>query len=327
MRRLTKTRIGLGIVALALVPAVGVPQTATHRRPVLGYVAESNAESNRLAAFTKRLKELGYMEGRNLTIEFRLADQPTDYPTLMAGLVADRVDIILAGNAAAAIAAKQATRTIPIVMAAVNDPVGLAVVNSLDRPGSNITGTTIFAPQLVAERLQILNQVVRGLNRASMILNGANPNNAAQFQRLKSAAQPLGIEVQPLTVRSSQDISSAFSSARAFGAQALFEAVDNFINSQRLILAKLAAQNHLPAIYSDREYVLAGGLMSLGPGHLEGYRLSADYVDKILRGTDPAELPVTGPTQFSFSVSRSALSDLGLTLPKSVNARVNEWLP
>lgn len=320
-------RAAIALLGLALVGAVAVPQRATQKKPVLGLVAESNADSERLAIFRERLKELGYIEDQNITIEFRLADQPSDYSRLMAALVAEPVDIVIAGNAAAALAAHKATRTIPIVMAAVNDPLGLGVVSSLDHPGSNITGTTNFAPQLIGDRLKILNQVVPGLSKVSMILNGANPNNAAQFQRLKSAVEALGIEAQALIVRTSEDIPGAFSSAHAFGTKGLFEAVDNFINSQRFTIAKLASQDHLPVIYSDREYVLAGGLMSLGPGHLEAYRLAAEYVDKILRGANPGDLPVAGPTQVSFSVSRTALTDLGLTLPQGVSVRVNEWLP
>ncbi len=320
-------RMGRVYLALALLSPFGVPPYASEAKPVLGYVADSNANPERLAAFRQGLKGLGYIEGRNLTIEFRLAKQQSDYPRLMADLVAEPVDIILAGNAAAAIAAAHATHAIPIVMAAVNDPVGLGLVKSLRRPGTNLTGTTNYAPHLIGERLQILNKIVPGLGRVSMILNGANPNNPAQFELLKSAAQTLSIEVQPLSVRAPEDIPGAFSSASAFGAKGLLDCVDNFITTQRFTITRLADRDHLAAIYTDREFVLAGGLMSLGPGHLEGYRRAAEYVDLILRGANPADLPVATPTQFTFTVSRSALNNAGLTLPSEIRARVDEWLP
>lgn len=318
---------GAAIVWLAILSRFGIPSDASQAKAVLGYVADSNANPERLAAFRQGLKELGYIEGQNLTIEFRLAKQQSDYPRLMTDLVAKPVDIILAGNAAAALAAVRSTHSIPIVMAAVNDPVGLGLVKSLSHPGTNVTGTTNYAPQLIGERLQILKKVVPNLGRVSMICNGANPNNPVQLQLLESAAQALNIQVQPHTVRTPEDIPGAFSSALAHGAKGLFECVDNFISTQRFTFATLAVQNHLPAIYTDREFVLAGGLMSLGPGHLEGYRRAAEYVDLILRGANAADLPVATPTRFTFTVSRSALKNIGLTLPSEIKARVDEWLP
>jgi len=234
--------------------------------------------------------------------------------------------MILAANVAAAVAAAKATTTIPVVMLAVFDPVGVGLVKSLGRPGTNVTGTTMYAPQLIGDRLRILKSIVPNLNKVAMVLNGNNANNAAQFELLSSEAHGLGIEVQPLDIRKPEDVEAAFDKALAFGAKALVNAVDSFVNSQRFALAAGATKHKLPVMYSDVEYVMAGGLLALGPGHYEGYFGAAKYVDKILHGAAPADLPIAGPTQFTFSASRTALGKLGLSLPAALAARVNEWI-
>ncbi|PYV94201.1 MAG: hypothetical protein DMG89_26020 [Acidobacteria bacterium] len=218
-------------------------------------------------------------------------------------------------------------RSIPIVLAAVNDPVGLGVVDSLEHTGRNVTGTTIYAPHLIGERLRILKGIIPTLDRVSMFMNGNNPNNPAQVALLTSAAKDLGIQVQSLDIRTPADVAPAVDKAIDSGAKGFFHCVDSFINSQRFTIAKLAAQKKRPTIYTDREYVLAGGLMALGVGHLEGYYRAAEYVDKILRGANPADLSVALPTKLIFSVSRSALQSMDLTLPKEISDRVTEWLP
>ena len=182
-------------------------------------------------------------------------------------------------------------------MSAVNDPVGLGLVKSLEHPGTNVTGTTICAPQLIGERLRILRRLVPNLDKVSMVLNGNNANNAAQFDFVRSEACSLGIEVQALDIRKPEDVELAFDKAITFGAKALVNGVDSFINSRRFALATGAAKHKLPIIYTDVEYVLAGGLMALGPGHHEGYYGAARYVDKILRGANPADLPGWRPDQ------------------------------
>jgi putative tryptophan/tyrosine transport system substrate-binding protein len=189
-----------------------------------------------------------------------------------------------------------------------------------------VTGTTIYAPHLIAERLRIMKQIVADLDKVSMLTNGNNPNNQAQFVLLNAECHALAIEVQQLDVRKPTDVEPELANARSYGAKGLFNAVDSFINSQRSAIAKLAAHYKLPMIYSDREYVLAGGLMSLGPGHQEGYYDAAKYVDLILRGADPAELAVAPTKSTEFSISRGALERIGLTLPKNVIERVDEWL-
>jgi putative ABC transport system substrate-binding protein len=184
----------------------------------------------------------------------------------------------------------------------------------------------MYAPQSIGERLRILKSMIPGLDKIAVVMNGNNANNAAQVERIRSDARALGIDVVALDIRRPEDVEPNFDRAAASGVKAFVNAVDSFINSRRFALAAEAEKRNLPAIYTDVEYVLAGGLMALGPGHFEGYHGAAKYVDKILRGANPADLPVSGATQFTLSVRRPALAKLGLTLPPDVSARVNDWI-
>jgi putative tryptophan/tyrosine transport system substrate-binding protein len=318
------TRQAVCLVLFALSPIVD--SALAQSTPTLGYAAARNADPERLVAFKKGLIDLGYVEGKSIRIEYREGILDADYHRVMAEFVDHKVKIILAANAPAAIAAAAATTSTPIVMLAVNDPVGLGLVKSLDRPGTNVTGTTMYAPQLIGERLQILKSMIPSLDKIAMVMNGNNANNAAQVERVRLEARGLGIEVMALDIRNPEDVKPAFDRAVAFGAKAFVNGVDSFINSRRFAFATEAERRKLPAIYTDVEYVTAGGLMSLGPGHLEGYYGAAKYVGEILQGADPATLPVAGATQFTLSVRRSSLAKLGLTLPPDIAARVNDWL-
>jgi putative ABC transport system substrate-binding protein len=315
-----------GMLGLALLAAIQVTDSAAQTTPVMGYVAAKNANPKRLEVFKQGMTQLGYVEGKNIRIEYREAVLDAEYGGAVGELVNLKVDIILAANVAATVAAAKATRSIPIVMLAVFDPVGIGVVKSLERPGTNVTGTTMYAPQLIGERLRILKRIVPNLDKVAMALNGNNVNNVAQFELLRLEGQKLGIEVQSLDIRKPEDVDAAFDKALAFGAKALLNAVDTFINSRRFALAAGAAKHRLPFVYSDVEYVLASGLMALGPGHYEGYFGAAKYVDQILRGANPGDLPIAGPTQFTMSVNRTALTKLGLSLPAELSARVDEWI-
>jgi putative ABC transport system substrate-binding protein len=301
-------------------------EATTQSVPILGYAANTNTDSKRLDAFKQGLTELGYSEGKNIRIDYREGVLDADYQRLMTEFAAAKVKIILAANAPAAVAAKRVTSTIPIVLLAVNDPVGLGLVKSLERPGTNVTGTTMYAPQLIGERLRILKRIIPNLDKIAMVINGDNPNNSSQVERVRSEARGLRIEVLALDLRKPEEIEPAFDRAIAFGAKAFVNGVDSFINSQRFALAAQAEKHKLPAIYTDTEYVAAGGLMALGPGHLDGYHGAAKYVDRILRGANPAGLPIVSSTQFTFTVRRSALTKLGLALPPDLTARVNEWI-
>jgi putative ABC transport system substrate-binding protein len=314
------------VLGMALLLGFPASPSIAQPLPILAYVAAKNANPKRLEAFRQGLTELGYTEGKNIRIDYREAVLDGEYQSVMAELVTSKVDIILAANVAAAIAAAKATSSIPIVMLAVNDPAGLGLVKSIEHPGTNVTGTTMYAPQLIGERLKILTRLVPNIDKISVVLNGNNPNNASQLELIRSNARGWGIEVQALDIRKPEDVERAFDNVVTFGAKAFVNAVDSFVNSQRFALAAGAAKHKLIAIYSDEEYVSAGGLMALGPGHNEGYFGAAAYVDKILRGANPSDLPVAGPTHFTFSVSRSALGKLGLSLPTDVSALVNDWL-
>jgi putative ABC transport system substrate-binding protein len=314
-----------GLLGLALL-SIHLGWASAEPTPVLAYVAAKNANPKRLDILKKGLAELGYAEGRNVRIEYREAVLDSEYRAVMAELLDRKVDVILAANVAATRAAAQATRTVPIVMLAVFDPVGIGVVKSLDRPGTNVTGTTMYAPQLIGERLRILARLVPRLDKVAMALNGQNPNNAAQFALLRSEAQKLGVAVEQLDIRKPEDVDAAFAKALAFGAQGLVNAVDTFINSRRFALAAGAAKHRLPFVFSDVEYVMAGGLIALGPGHYEGYYGAAKYVDKILHGANPADLPIAGPTEFTMSANRTALKQLDVSLPSDLAGRIEEWL-
>jgi putative ABC transport system substrate-binding protein len=315
-----------GMLGLAVLAVGQISETAAQTLPIMGYVAAKNADPKRLEVFKQALAELGYIEGKNIRIEYREAVLDAEYHGVMADLVDRKVDMILAANVAATRAAAEATKTIPIVMLAVFDPVGIGVVKSLERPGTNVTGTTTYAPQLIGEHLRLLKRIVPNLDKVAMALNGNNANNVAQFELLRSEALKVGVEVQSLDIRKPEDVDAAFDKALAFGAKGLVNAVDTFINSRRFVLAAGAVKYKLPFVYSDVEYVMAGGLMALGPGHYEGYHDAAGYVDKILRGANPADLPIAGPTQFTMSANRAAFDKLGLSLPSDLAARVNEWI-
>jgi putative ABC transport system substrate-binding protein len=314
------------MLGLALLTILQATEVNAQTVPVMGYVAAKGANPKRLEIFKKGLAELGYVEGKNIRIECREAVLDADYDGVMADLVDQKVDIILAANVAATRAAAKVTKTTPIVMLAVFDPVGIGVIKSLERPGTNVTGTTMYASRLIGERLRILKRIVPNLDKVAMALNGNNANNAAQFELLRSEAQKLDIGVESLDIRKPEDVDAAFERASAFGAKGLVNGVDTFINSQRVALAAGAEKYKLPFVYSDVEYVMAGGLMALGPGHYEGYYAAAKYVDRILHGANPADLPIAGPTQFTMSANRTTLKKLGLSLPSDLAARVNEWI-
>ena len=184
----------------------------------------------------------------------------------------------------------------------------------------------MYAPQLIGQRLRMLKDIVPGLDRVAMALNGNNANNAAQFALLRSEAVTMGIEVLSLDIRKPDDVEAAFDKAVVFGAKGLVNAVDSFINSRRFALAAGAAKHRLPSVFSDVEYVQAGGLMAFGPGHYEGYYGAARYVDKILHGASPSALAIAGPTEFTLSANRSTLGKLGVSLPPDLSARVTEWI-
>jgi len=319
---------GLTLGTLGLPRAAEAQQAAKLAR--LGYLGNSQAANPHLReAFVQELRELGYVEGRNLVIETRFAEGKLErFPALAAELVALKVDVIFAGGGTlSALAAKQATRTLPIVFAAVVDPIASGVVTSLARPGGNITGLSNLAPELVGKGLELLTQAVPGLTRVAVLWHPGGLGERTEQDQLKAAevaARALGVRLQVVEARGPADIDRAFSEMTRARAGALTVLGSTMFNNERRRLADLAAKNRLPAVYPLREFVDAGGLMAYGANFADLFRRAATYVDKILKGTKPADLPVEQPTKFELVINLKTAKALGLTIPQSVLGRADE---
>src|SRR2546422_4843585 len=265
--------------------------------PRVGYLSPGSPSEpfrrRRFEAFRQGRRELGYVEGQNIAIESRWAEGKYDrYPALAADLVRLKVDVIVAMSGAATQAAQQATRTIPIVMSLVNDPVGSGLVPSLAHPGGNITGTSVMSPDLIGKQLQLLKEVVPKVSRVAFLRHPANPASAANLREAEAAARGLGVRLQTLEARNPQEIDSAFAAMTREQAGALLLPPDALFGNQRRQIAKLATKKALPSIFLTTEYAEAGGLMVYGPNLLNLERRAATYVVKILKGAKPANLPV-----------------------------------
>jgi len=280
-------------------------------------------------AFRQGLRDLGYVEGRNVVIEYRDAEGKLErLPALAAELVALKVDVIVTGGGTpTALAAKQATRTVPIVFIAVGDPVTSGLVTSLARPGGNVTGLTSLAPELVGKWLELLTQAVPGVSRVAFLWQPGVIGERTEKDMLKAAdvaARALGVRLQFVEARGPADIDRAFSDMTRTRAGALTVLPYAMFNSERRRLVDLAAKNRLPTVYSFREYVDAGGLMAYGPNLADLIRRAATYVDKILKGAKPADLPVEQPTKFELVINLKTAKALGLTIPPSLLGRADE---
>ena len=281
--------------------------------------APTEAASN-FDTFRNSLRELGYVEGQNLVIERRLAP-PDDgrFPQLAAELVALPVDVLVASATPPIRAAKDATRTVPIVMAVANgDPVAAGLVDSLARPGGNVTGLTMLSPMLSGKRLELLLETVPGTGRVAVLGNLSLPDVALDWAESQQAAQALGVQLTPLDIRRADELPGAFDRATQEGAQALATLADPLMLRNRAQIVELAARARLPGIYTARAFVDEGGLMSYGPRFQELFRRAAVYVDKILKGTRPAELPVEQPSRFELVVNLKAAEAIGLTVPRPI---------
>ena len=278
-------------------------------------------------AFLQGLRDLGYVEGRNVLIEYRDAKgKPERFPALAAELVALKVDVIVTGGTPAAQAAKQATTTIPIVMATAADAVGSGLVASLVRPGGNITGTSWLGPELVGKRLQLLKEVVPRITRVAVLWHpGAQGERTLKemLEETEVAGRALGVRLQFLEARSPNDFGTVFSAMTRERAGALIIIPSGMLTTERRRIVDLAAKNRLPAMYYFREFVDAGGLMSYGVSFPDLYRRAATFVDKILKGAKPAELPVEQPTKFELVINLKTAKALGLTIPQSVLIRAD----
>jgi putative ABC transport system substrate-binding protein len=282
-----------------------------------------------LEAFRQGLRDLGYVEGRNLLIEFRDAEgKPERFPALAAELVALKVDVVVAsGGTLGAMAAKRATTTIPIVFTGVGDPVSEGLVNSLARPGGNVTGLSTYMPDLLGKSLQLLKEAVPGVSRVALLLKPDAMPARAKEDRLKAAgvaAHALGVKLQVVEARGPEDFDRAFSDMIRARTDALAVLATPVFDNERRRLVELAARNRLPTVYSWRFYVEAGGLMSYGPDIVDLFRRAPSYVDRILKGARPGDLPVEQPTKFELIVNRKTARAIGLTIPPSVLARADQ---
>jgi putative tryptophan/tyrosine transport system substrate-binding protein len=296
----------------------------------IGYMVLSSDAPRFREAFRQGLRDLGYIEGRNFVLEIRSAEsKPERYPALAAELVALKVDVIVVsgGGTPAALAAKQATGTLPIVFTNVGDPVTSGLVTSLARPGGNITGLSLVTPELISKRLELLTQAVPGVSRIAVLWQpGALEERTEKdrLQRAEAAGRTLGVRLQFLEVRGPKDFDRAFADMTRARAGALTDLEGPVFWSERKRIVDLAAKNRLPAVYALREFVDVGGLMSYGPDFADLWRRAAAYVDKILKGVKPADLPVEQPTKFELIINLKTAKALGLTIPPSVLGRADQ---
>ena len=271
------------------------------------------------------LRELGYVEGKNIVIEFRSAQGEQDrLPALVAELIRLKIDVIVSAGPAVTRSAKQATTTIPIVMASDDDPVGSGFVASLARPGGNITGLATYGPEISGKQLELLKDTVPKLTRVGVLGDVIRPGTAQALNEINVAANALGVKLQYLEVRGTKDIETAFGAAGKERAEAVLVQRSGVLFSQRRQIADLAAKSRLPAIYGSPEYVEDGGLMSYSVSVPDQFRRAATYVDKILKGAKPADLPVEQPRKFEFIINLKAAKQIGLMIPPNVLARADK---
>ena len=313
----------LGGAAAALPLAAQAQQPAM---PVIGYLGANtpSAENQRIAAFVQRLRELGWIEGRTIAIEVRWAEGRNErFAEIVAEFVRLKVDVIVTAGTAAVVAAKQATSVIPIVFAVAGDPVGTGLVASLARPGGNVTGLSNQSADLPGKRLELLREVVPGLRRLAILANVGSPNALLEMREVQATTSTLGLEVATLEIRRAEDIAPAFEALKD-RADALYLGPDPLMNANRTRINILAVGARLPTMQGAREYVEAGGLMSYGPNFPDQFRRVADFVDKILRGTKPADIPVVQPTKFDLAINLTTAKALGLTVPESFLLRADK---
>jgi putative ABC transport system substrate-binding protein len=293
----------------------------------IGFLGNSTAvlESNLVGPFRDGLRELGYQEGRNVAIEYRWAEGKYErFPSLVAELIASKVDVIVTAGTPATLAVKKATPSIPLVMVAVGDPIGTGIVASLGQPGGNITGLSSIAPELEGKRLELLREIIPKLSHIAVLWNPVNPFHNASLKQAQAAAQILRMKVQSVAVRTREDLDDAFASILKERPGALLVLADRVFLHDRARLMNFATANRLPGVYAYRELVEAGGLMSFGPSYADMHRRAATFVDKILKGAKPADLPVEQPTKFELVINLKSAKAIGLVVPPSLLARADE---
>ncbi len=309
--------------AAAAWPLAARGQQAAKTIGLLGAVPASQ-QSPWTDAFLQRLRELGWIEGRTVSIAYRWSEGSNERAAEMAAeLVRLKVDVIVTSGTPIVLAAKRATATVPIVFATAADPVGSGLVASLPRPGANITGLSLQSPDLSGKRLELLREVVPGLQRLAAIASVGSPAAILEMGEVQVAAKALGLDIETFELRRTEDFASVFAGLKS-RAQALYVVTDSFLASNRVRINTLALSASLPTIHGIRDYVEVGGLMSYAASFPDLWRRAGDYVDKILRGTKPADLPVEQPTKFDLTINLVTAQALGLTIPSMLLARADE---
>jgi ABC-type uncharacterized transport system substrate-binding protein len=325
MKRAAASSILVSVMLLAV--AVIAEAQQPKKVPRIAYLSGNfpSAMAERTKAFRQGLRELGYVEGKDILIEYRYAEGKFDrLPVLAAELVRLKVDIIVTSGASVTRAAKEATTTIAIVMTQDPDPVGNRFVASLARPGGNITGLATLNPQISGKQLELLKEIVPKLSRVVILGTSTRPGNAQNLKETELASEALGVKIQYLDVLAPKDIETAFRAASKGRAEAILVLGSPVLNSQRAHVVDLAVKNRLPAIYATAEWVEDGGLMSYATSITDLSRRAATYVDKILKGAKPADLPVEQPKKFEFVVNLKTAKQIGLTIPQRVLARADK---
>jgi putative tryptophan/tyrosine transport system substrate-binding protein len=294
--------------------------------PTIGFLGAGTPSSHGrwLAATVQQLRELGWIEGRTVAIEYRWAEGRNERSAeIAAEFVRLKVDVIVTSGAANVIAAKQATSTIPIVFGVTADPVGAGLVARLARPGGNVTGLSAQSTDFAGKQLELLREILPGLRRLAIITNAGSPGAVLEMREVQAAARTLGLDAATFEFRRVDEIAPAFEALRG-SAEALYVVPDPLVSANRIRIITLALAARVPAIYGSREYVDAGGLMSYGPNIPDLFRRAADFVDKILRGAKPADIPVEQPTKFDLVINLITAKALGLTVPPTLLARADE---
>ncbi len=324
-----QNRKWVGIFAIALTFALGgavAPAQQPAKIHRIGILSPSSGSvfPARVEAFRQRLRHLGYVEGKNIAFEYRYAEGKRGrLPGLVAELVRLKVDVIVTVGTPGAEAAKKASGTIPIVFAGASDPVGTGIVSSLARPGANITGLSLMVPDLDGKRLELLKEAFPKVARVAFLWQPGGAGGNLRLTDMEAAAKALELKLLSLEVRSLDDFEGAFARAKGEGAQALITTTGDLINTQQRQVLDFAAKNRLPAMYHYSEFVETGGLMSYGPDNKDIWRRAADFVDKILKGTKPGDLPVQQATKFELVINLKTAKQIDLTIPQSLLARAD----
>jgi putative ABC transport system substrate-binding protein len=313
----------LSLVAAPLVAQAQQPGKV-HR---IGFLGNSTAalEANLVGPFREGLRDLGYVEGRSVLIEYRWAEGKYErFPALISELLALKVDVIVTAGTPATLAVKKATTSVPLVMIAVGDPVGTGVVPSLSQPGGNVTGLTSISTEMDAKRLELLREVVPNVSHIAVLWNAASPLQVLAEKQVQAAARALRMKVLSLGVRTQEDIDGAFVAMVKERPDALLVLADRLLLHHRARIMDFAARQRLPGVHAYRELVEAGGLMSFGPSYADMHRRAAYFVDRILKGAKPGDLPVERPATFDLVINLKTANALGLTIPQSVLLRATE---